>query len=170
MWLELPALEKSPGGSRVSGYEAHVRFALISDVHFGPAAYHGGKLRKLTHRAADLTEEFVRCMNESAHPDVVINLGDVLEDQNREVDLANYGVFTRTLAALRAPVLHVAGNHDTVNLTHADLEELWQHSGPLHYSRSIGGVRFCVLHTHETKDVAVRLPEEQFSWLERELQ
>ena len=28
---------------------------FVTDLHFGPAAYHDGKLRKLTHRAAELT-------------------------------------------------------------------------------------------------------------------
>ena len=149
--------------------EARVKFALISDVHFGPLAYFDGKLRKLTHRAADLTAEFVQSMNDSVQPDLVINLGDVLEDQDHAIDRENYATFTRLLGRLRAPVLHVAGNHDTVHLTPVDLRELWGHTGELFYSRVIGGVHFSVLHTIETKDVAVRLPEEQFAWLEADL-
>ena len=50
-----------------------MKFALISDVHFGPPAYFDGKLRKLTHRAGDLTAEFVRSMNDSVRPDLVIS-------------------------------------------------------------------------------------------------
>ncbi len=108
-------------------------------------------------------------MNDSVRPDLVINLGDVLEDQDHATDRENYATFTRLLAQLRAPVLHVAGNHDTINLTQADLRQLWGHTGDLFYSRVIGGVHFAVLHTIEIKDVAVRLPEEQFSWLEADL-
>src|SRR6266542_3354607 len=51
-----------------------MRFALISDVHFGPLAYFGGKFRKLTHRAEALTTAFVERMNAVDHPELVINL------------------------------------------------------------------------------------------------
>ena len=46
--------------------------ALVSDLHFGPQASFGGKLRKLTHQAASLTERFVSKMNLETEPDVVV--------------------------------------------------------------------------------------------------
>jgi hypothetical protein len=52
-----------------------MRFALISDVHFGPLAYFGDKLRKLTHHAEALTTAFVERMNAVDHPGLVITLG-----------------------------------------------------------------------------------------------
>lgn len=146
-----------------------MRFALITDVHFGPLAYFDGKLRKLSHEAGALTEQFVKHMNEQVRPDVVINLGDVIEDESHERDAAQYGTFARLLSELSAPVMHVAGNHDTVNLSAEDLRSFWGGTGPLYYAAHIAGVSFLVLHTHETKDVAVRLPEEQFRWLEQQL-
>lgn len=146
-----------------------MKFALVSDVHFGPAAYHEGKLRKLTHEAEQLTRAFVERMNREVRPELVINLGDVLEDQSREIDLENYAKFVQLLAELDAPVLHVAGNHDTIHLSSSDLCSLWKHDGPLHYSRTVGGIHFSVLHTLETKDTAIHLPDEQFEWLERDL-
>jgi 3',5'-cyclic-AMP phosphodiesterase len=147
-----------------------MRFALISDVHFGPAAYFGGKLRKLSHEAGRLTRAFVERMNDADRPDVVFNLGDVIEDSGREADLHNYGQFVRILDDLEAPVLHVAGNHDFVHLDADDLRALWRHEGALHYSRDLAGIHFAVLHTIETKDVAVRLPDAQLDWLVRDLE
>jgi 3',5'-cyclic AMP phosphodiesterase CpdA len=146
-----------------------VRFALITDVHFGPPAYFGGKLRKLSHRAGTLTRAFVEHMNDVAHPDLVVNLGDVIEDADRERDREQYASFVSLLDALRAPVMHVAGNHDTVNLDEDELRALWKHSGPLYYARNVGGVQFLVLHTLETKDVGIHLPGEQLEWIEAEL-
>ena len=58
-----------------------MRFALISDVHLGPPASHQGKLRKLTHLSEELVKAFVRRMRDEVNPDLVINLGDVLEDE-----------------------------------------------------------------------------------------
>jgi Icc protein len=147
-----------------------VKFALISDVHFGPPAYFEGKLRKLTHEAASLTRRFVEHMNSVVRPDLVVNLGDVLEDQDRERDLENYAAFMRALGELEAPVLHVAGNHDTINLSSDDLRSFWRHHGELYYSRVVEGVHFSVLHTLETKDTAIHLPEAQLDWLTQDLQ
>lgn len=146
-----------------------MRFALITDVHFGPPAYFAGKLRKLSHQSGALCRAFVRTTNERDRPDLVVNLGDVIEDSNRERDLAHYAEFMNVAGDLEAPLLHVAGNHDTINLTEQDLRGLWRHSGPLHYSRRVAGVDFVVLHTQETKDVAVHLPDEQLAWLAEEL-
>jgi len=146
-----------------------VRFALITDVHFGTPASFGGKLRKLSHEAGRLTERFVARMNETERPELVINLGDVIEDSGLEADRENYRRFVDILSGLDAPVLHVAGNHDTVHLAAADLKALWSHAGALYYSRDVAGVHFAVLHTEEIKDVAVRLPDEQLEWLKSDL-
>lgn len=146
-----------------------MRFALISDEHFGPQAFFGGKLRKLSAEAEPLTRAFVQDMNLRERPDLVINLGDVVEDLDREADLREYGRFITALEALDAERLHVAGNHDQINLSDDDLRALWRHSGPLHYSRDIGGVHFAVLRTVEVKDTAVHLPDEQLDWIARDL-
>jgi len=146
-----------------------MRFALISDEHFGPTAYFQGKLRKLTARAGELCEAFVRRMNDEVKPDLVVNLGDVIEDESREKDLEQYRRFLEILSGLACPVLHVAGNHDQVNLSDRDLRELWQHEGELFYSRDVGGVHFSVLCTIEITDQAIHLPEPQIAWLRADL-
>jgi predicted phosphodiesterase len=146
-----------------------MRIAFVTDVHFGPEAWFDGKLRKLSHRAEPLTRDFVRSMNEIERPDLVVNLGDVIEDENRELDRERYGRFVEVLSELEAPVLHVAGNHDSVNLTEDDLRALWRHEGPLHYSRDFDEVHVAVLHSIEHKDVAVHLPEAQLDWLAADL-
>jgi 3',5'-cyclic AMP phosphodiesterase CpdA len=146
-----------------------MRFAFVSDVHFGPAAYHEGKLRKLTHRAPELLGAVVGRLNRDEKPELLINLGDSIEDESREADLERYGHFVRVLEQSSARVLHVAGNHDQVNLTDDDLRRFWKHQGELHYSVDIGGVHFAILRTVEYTDVAIRLPEEQITWLEQDL-
>lgn len=147
-----------------------MRFALITDEHFGPQAFFEGKLRKLTGQAEPLTRAFVERMNREVRPDLVINLGDVIEDSDREADLREYGHFIEILSGLEAPCLHVAGNHDQINLSDDDLRTFWRHEGPLFYSREVGGVHFAVLRTIEIKDTAIRLPEEQLRWLAADLQ
>ena len=146
-----------------------MRFALISDEHFGPTAYFQGKLRKLTAHAGELCQAFVRRMNNEVKPDLVVNLGDVIEDESRPKDLEHYGQFVEILSQLECPVLHVAGNHDQVNLSDDDLRNLWQHDGNLFYSRDLNGVHFSVLRTIEITDQAIHLPAEQIAWLSADL-
>ncbi len=154
-------------------------FALCTDLHFGPEALYEGKLRKLSAFAGPLLERFVRRMNEDVHPSLVVNLGDDLEDEGREVDLARYADVMRILGGSASALAHVAGNHDTVNLSEDELARAWRGSSPrviapppgapLHYAFDHGGYRFVVLHTHEVKDREITVGAEQLAWLEAEL-
>jgi len=142
---------------------------IVTDLHFGPRAFHHGKLRKLTHLAGDLARAFVRTMNDEVRPDLVVNLGDDVEDESRDTDLARYGECQSILRGARAPLVNVAGNHDTIHLNRDDLNRAWGRSGPLYYSFDHGGWHFVVLHTLEKKDVEIRLPDTQLDWLRADL-
>jgi 3',5'-cyclic AMP phosphodiesterase CpdA len=146
-----------------------VRFALVTDVHFGPPAYFAGRLSKLSQEAPRLLAGVVDRLNTAEHPELVVNLGDVVEDENHDVDHARYGEFVSVLSRVNAAVLHVAGNHDSINLSDTELAALWGHHERLFYARRIGGVSFVVLRTVEVKDRAVHLAEEQLAWLRDEL-
>ncbi len=143
---------------------------LVTDLHFGPEARHEGKLRKLTAQAPRLLDAFVDRMNQ-VRPSVVVNLGDDLEDEGRAVDLERYGAVISAFGRLEVPVLHVAGNHDTVHLDRSDLLRAWGRpaGSQLYYSLELGGYRLIVLHTIEVKDTSVSIDAEQLGWLEREI-
>ncbi len=146
-----------------------MRFALISDVHLGPPASYQGKLRKMTHLSEELVKAFVRRMRDEVNPDVVINLGDVLEDESAENDRERYGHFVAMLREIGKPVLHVAGNHDTINLTPAELCAMWGNTSEATYSEDHGGVHFAVLRTIEHRRERIEMPADQIQWLERDL-
>jgi 3',5'-cyclic-AMP phosphodiesterase len=146
-----------------------MRFALISDVHLGPLASHQGKLRKLTHLSEDLINAFVRRMRDEVRPDLVINLGDVIEDESPEKDRERYRQFVAMLREIDKPVLHVAGNHDTINLTAAELCAMWGHATDATYSQDHHGIHFAVLRTIEHRDERIELPAAQIEWLKRDL-
>ena len=59
-----------------------MRFAAITDLHFGKASPYRGVDRKLTGHAPALTAAFVDEMNRRVRPDFVIVLGDVIEDDS----------------------------------------------------------------------------------------
>lgn len=144
-------------------------FAALTDVHFGPRVLFRGKLRKLSDQAPELTRQVVRRLNESTHPDLVLVLGDLIEDESPEADRRRYAECLDALAGLKAPVRFVAGNHDTINLSDPHVAQAWGRTAPLHYSFDFGGYHFAILRTVERKDVDVALPEEQLAWLATDL-
>jgi 3',5'-cyclic AMP phosphodiesterase CpdA len=145
-----------------------MRIGLISDVHLGPSASFAGKLRKLGHRARSLTQEFVNLMNREERPELVVNLGDVIEDQDPEHDLEHYREFLAEMANLECEVLHVAGNHDLVNISPTELTCAWGREDGLYYSHDRGGYHFVVLSARQGK-TKIEFPREQLEWLERDL-
>ena len=144
---------------------------IVTDLHFGPEARWEGKLRKLTHHAGALASDFVRAMNDEVKPDLVVNLGDDIEDESRDADLARYGECQTILRRAHARLINVAGNHDTINLTRVDLNRFWQRDEAAHLYSSFdeGGWHFVVLHTAERKDKDVRIAAAQLAWLEADL-
>jgi hypothetical protein len=65
----------------------------------------------------------------------------------------------------------VAGNHDRVHLSPADLRRAWgmEPEGPLYRSLDRGGVHIAVLYSHERKDRDITLGDEQLAWLADDL-
>jgi 3',5'-cyclic AMP phosphodiesterase CpdA len=147
----------------------NLTIGIVTDLHFGPEASCGGKLRKLTHLAGDLARAFVRCMNEEVRPDFVVNLGDDIEDESPAMDLERYSECQAILRGALAPLVNVAGNHDLIHLNRNDLNHLWERTGPLYYSFDRGGWHFVILHTLEKKDVDVQVPAPQLEWLRADL-
>jgi 3',5'-cyclic-AMP phosphodiesterase len=149
---------------------------IVTDLHFGPEVRYRGKLRKMSHRAGEFTEGFVRRMLDAVHPDLVVNLGDDIEDESRAADLARYEECQAILRKAGVPVVNTAGNHDTVNLGPEDLRTIWGRGpsdaaapGKLYYSFDHGGFHFTILHTVEEPggDIHVRQPE--LGWLRDDL-
>lgn len=146
-----------------------MRIALISDEHLGPPAKFGAKLRKLSQQAETLCRDFVIRMNQVEKPDLVINLGDVIEDESLALDEQRYRRFQHILAQLNCDVLHVAGNHDSVHLTDEHLLALWGNQERLYYSRDYQGFHLVVLRSIEVRGKTVHIPTAQLEWLETDL-
>jgi 3',5'-cyclic AMP phosphodiesterase CpdA len=144
--------------------------AAVTDLHFGPRASHAGKLRKLSDLAPELVQRFAAFARQ-CRPDVVVNLGDVIEDEGPELDLARYQRGIGLLDGLPGQLVHVAGNHDLINLRAPDLRRSWglEPQGPLHRSFDVAGHHVAVVHTVERRDVDVRIEAAELAWLQADL-
>lgn len=149
---------------------------FVSDLHFGPEARHRGKLRKLSKDAPQLLEGALREMLARAKPDLLVNLGDDIEDESPGADLARYTDCQRILRSAGLPLLNVAGNHDSVHLSRGALRDIWQEEGvgtldrvvdvPAEGDRRLRVIR---LESQEEKDRVISLSREQLGWLEVQL-
>jgi len=93
---------------------ARLRIAVVADVHHGLSV--GTKAGSL---ALGLADEIVRAVNDE-NPDLVVNLGDWINDRNRDTDLRLLREAAERFQALRAPAIFLLGNHDQVNLSLED--------------------------------------------------
>jgi Icc protein len=157
-----------------------LNFAICTDLHFGPEAFHHGKLRKLTAHAGQLLGDVIAGLNRNGELDLIVNLGDDIEDESHKADLARYRECIGVLDGAKADRLHIAGNHDTINLSEAELRTEWSRSAPwakeawaktrkLYYSLDRSGVHFVILHTHEEQDQNINVEDEQLEWLAHDL-
>jgi len=83
-----------------------MKFAIINDIHNGPAdsGFKFGVQRKLTYEAERLATAFVETMNSNVKPEFVVNLGDFIEDVNsKEIDLGYLKKTIQILSKLSMP-------------------------------------------------------------------
>jgi len=147
-----------------------MKFAIISDIHIGPLGYSDtGVLRKLTNHSEELLSKFVQRMNEEIHPQFVIQLGDVVEDDNPENDKANFKKIIDGLSKLQCPVHNVVGNHDLVSQTEDDLLELFGQK-KLYGSSDEGSYHLIFLFSDDRDDIVPIISDEQREWLEADLE
>jgi Icc protein len=165
---------------RIEGEVVTLSFAICTDLHFGPEALYKGKLRKLTAHAGELVGAFADRMRETVKPDFIVNLGDDIEDEGHDVDLARYRECLATLGRAKLDLVHVAGNHDTINVSTDELLSAWRASAPwladrlpsdrLYFSFDRGGVHFVVLHSVEAEDRNISIHDAQRAWLAADLE
>jgi Icc protein len=153
-----------------------MKFAIINDMHVGPpdSGRYKGVERKLVKESERLVKQFVNKMNESEHPEFVINLGDMIEDVNdAEIDTKYFKKAIRLLAELKAPIYYMIGNHDVRTLTSEQIAELLGYER-MYYSFDKDDYHFVSLSfemtgDHRAGDIRAQLPDEQIKWLKSDL-
>jgi hypothetical protein len=155
-----------------------MKFAIINDMHIGPAdsGFYKGVQRKLIDESERLVKRFVEEMNAKELPEFVVNLGDSIEDINdRSVDIESFKKAMSLLSPLQMPTYTLIGNHDVRTLTQDEIAQMlgYEH---MYQSFDHGGYHFVTLsfemtgnHTKDVADIAAEVPKQQLQWLEDDL-
>lgn len=92
------------------------KLVLFSDIHYAPELpiNNGSSIdRKLIQYAIPLLQQLMKKINYVIKPDVVINLGDMIEDFNDyDKDIVNLNFIWNQLKNIKVPFYSIIGNHD----------------------------------------------------------
>ena len=162
--------------------ESTCKIVIFSDLHYAPEipVNNGSEIgRKLIEKSLPIFESLVYKIKNEIKPDIVFNLGDVIEDFNdKEKDKQNYRFILNKLKQLNCPFYSATGNHDLRSMdSREDLEELmgYKHST---FSLDFNGYHFIVLGLELNNNQsnvfggilkAHRVSKEDLIWLENDL-
>lgn len=148
-----------------------MRLVIFSDLHYVPSSMLGEQSddsgRKLTRFAEPMLNSLIKKVNEDIKPDLVLNLGDMIEDfKNHDIDVVNLKDIWNRLKAFNCPFYSIVGNHDlrTMN-SRSELAEIMGYDD-LTYSFDMGGYHFVMLGLN-VKSRAIS--ESDLEWLKDDL-
>jgi metallophosphoesterase superfamily enzyme len=97
-----------------------LKIALIADIHHGV-----DQGTKLGSAALALMQPFVDWVN-AIRPDLVVELGDRINDLDKDADLKWTRDVAHAFTAVQHPCVHILGNHDALQLSRAESEDVMQ--------------------------------------------
>lgn len=154
-----------------------MKILLITDIHYGKNTQQPDEQGVLRVRSygSQFEQALPMLVPLLEDHDLVMNLGDLIEDESLEKDTARYNEAHQFLADAGTPVKHVLGNHDVKNMSRFSLAEI-NNEGDTFYSFEMGGLLHIVLDPvretfpeDEDQELQPILPEEQVLWLEKTL-
>lgn len=151
-----------------------MKIAVVNDIHVGKSLEHEGKVRASSHLIENTLQGFLQHIQQQHCPDVLINLGDLIRSESKELDLQAYRRLVGNFEQVSSPVIHLLGNHELKKMPLSDIEKVWQEYGFNQKSygyKDVGDFTLIWLGLElNPENHRVRLlPLEQLSWLERQL-
>ena len=126
-----------------------LKVVMFSDLHYAPERpINNGSVidRKLTDLALPLLDKLIEKINNKIKPDVVFNLGDLVEDFNdKNQDLVNLSFIWNKFKDIKVPFYSLIGNHDLRSMdSRTEVEKImgYNHST---FSFDIKGYHFVLL-------------------------
>lgn len=146
-------------------YSKQIRIVLLADVHMGPS-----RSTRPGEEAPFLLRELVHEINYEIKPDSVIDLGDRINDCEREVDRKNAKRYFDIIKILKVPYFFLLGNHDVHYLSKLENKKIYGNNAT-NLSVKIKGLKFIFLDTADPveKNIGGNVSERQLEWLKKEL-
>jgi len=140
-----------------------MRIATISDIHFAGAPAGQFDVRPVV-------EAFVDWANR-IDVDLLLDLGDRIDDIDRAVDLENAEALARIFERFEGRRIHLLGNHDVVNLTGEDHRQLFGRL-PGHQAIDLGECRLIAWEPSVVLDRKLGFPPtgQELEWLTQALE
>lgn len=129
--------------------DKHLKLVIFSDLHYAPERpINNGSVidRKLTDYALPLLEKLTEKINHEIKPDVIFNLGDLVEDFNDKAkDLINIKFIWDKFKAFKFPFYSLIGNHDLRSMDRRqEVENIFEYKHST-FSVDINGYHFVLL-------------------------
>lgn len=141
-----------------------VRLALVADIHHGKDTP-----TKRGSAALSLLESFIAEADLLA-PELVIDLGDRINDTDLDSDIRHLGEVKHVLRGISAPRVHLLGNHDVAKLPVATSSAILG-TDFVHKSSDLGGwhLIFWQADSRVRPGKGFELSDEDLAWLEADL-
>lgn len=147
------------------------KLVVFSDLHYAPETSINVE-NKLTKFALPILDKIIDKINKEIKPDVVINLGDLIEDFNdHDKDIEILKFVWDKFSKINTQFYSVIGNHDLRSMN--SIKEVEQIMGYEHstFSKNIKGYHLIFLGTEKDKLLNVEIfSKEDMQWLENDLQ
>lgn len=158
------------------------KLVVFSDIHYAPEPpINNGSIidRKLIQYSVPLINKITHEINNNIKPDIVINLGDLVEDFfNHDMDIINITYIWNLLKKIKPPFYSVAGNHDLRSMdSRTEVEEIMKYNHST-FSIDFNGYHFVFLGLNVDKDASTEyggilkaqfISDEDLKWLESDL-
>lgn len=151
-----------------------MKIAIINDVHVGKPLERNQTMRAASHLAADALPQLLANITQQHSPDIIINLGDLIRSESREIDQSRYSQALSHFNQVKCPIIHLLGNHDIKQMSAQEVENIWNEKGFGQKSYGITEVKDWALiwlgmEYKPNNRFRHRLPDNQLAWLDETL-
>lgn len=158
------------------------KIVIFSDLHYAPERpiNNGSKIeRKLVEYAEPLIKELTNKINSEIKPDLVISLGDLIEDfKDHDKDITNFNYIWNELKSIKPKFYSCVGNHELRSMiSRNEIEQImgYKHST---FSVNIEGIHIIILGTDVNNNFSTNtggilktrfISDEDMNWIREDL-